>query len=239
MNNQFSLLNFIYTLKLEEDKYYIGSTGNPNERIQRHYDGDGAEWTKKYKPVSVLEVICAEKELENIKTLQMMALKGYPNVRGGAWCQVVLNQPPKPLRFSYNEPNYNSFITPENNNSEKENSILKVSKTEFDSHIASVYDEILAKKIKEYVYVLELEQQKFYIGSNYSANNNFERHFLGEGPPWTQTYKPVSVVRIIPGNRIKEKQITLQYMRKYGWTNVRGYAWSQINLKNPPKDLRL
>lgn len=47
------------------------------------------------------------------------------------------------------------------------------------------------------------------------------------------------MVSIIPGNRIKEKQITLQYMRKYGWTNVRGYAWSQINLKNPPKDLRL
>lgn len=33
------------------------------------------------------------------------------------------------------------------------------------------------------------------------------------------------------------KQITLDYMRKYGWENVRGYAWSVWNLKHPPKKL--
>jgi len=27
-------------------------------------------------------------------------------------------------------------------------------------------------------------------------------------------------------------------MKKNGWENVRGYAWSQWNMKNPPKELR-
>ena len=34
------------------------------------------------------------------------------------------------------------------------------------------------------------------------------------------------------------KEITLDYMKKYGWENVRGYAWSQWNMKNPPRELR-
>lgn len=33
------------------------------------------------------------------------------------------------------------------------------------------------------------------------------------------------------------KETTLEYMKKYGWQNVRGYAWSQWNMKNPPKEL--
>jgi len=28
-------------------------------------------------------------------------------------------------------------------------------------------------------------------------------------------------------------------MKRFGWQNVRGYAWSQINMKRPPKGLRV
>ena len=34
------------------------------------------------------------------------------------------------------------------------------------------------------------------------------------------------------------KEVTLEFMRKYGWENVRGYAWSQWNMKNTPRELR-
>jgi hypothetical protein len=45
-----------------------------------------------------------------------------------------------------------------------------------------------------------------------------------------------TVVKLIEGGDLK--QITLLYMKKYGWQNVRGYAWSQRNMKTPPKELR-
>ena len=47
----------IYVLKLEQDKYYIGKTKNPTFRLQTHFDLDGSSWTKKYKPLKVIEII--------------------------------------------------------------------------------------------------------------------------------------------------------------------------------------
>ena len=48
---------FIYVLKLEGGKYYVGKTNNPNIRVNNHFNSNGSVWTKKYKPLSVLEVI--------------------------------------------------------------------------------------------------------------------------------------------------------------------------------------
>lgn len=83
---------WLYVLKLENDKYYIGITArfNPQDRIQQHISGYyGAKWTKKYPPTETLELIDlglttseqAERG-EKIKTLDYMAKYGYQNVRG-------------------------------------------------------------------------------------------------------------------------------------------------------------
>ena len=48
---------FIYALKLENNKYYIGKTNNPSFRIESHFNTEGSFWTKKYKPIQVLELI--------------------------------------------------------------------------------------------------------------------------------------------------------------------------------------
>lgn len=37
---------FIYVLKLENDKYYVGKTNNPDLRITNHFDANGSQWTK-------------------------------------------------------------------------------------------------------------------------------------------------------------------------------------------------
>ena len=47
----------IYILELEEGKYYIGKTSNIDLRIEQHNELYGSEWTKKYKPINVLEII--------------------------------------------------------------------------------------------------------------------------------------------------------------------------------------
>lgn len=41
----------IYILELKEGKYYVGKSNNPDDRISKHFTGNGSEWTKKYNPL--------------------------------------------------------------------------------------------------------------------------------------------------------------------------------------------
>src|SRR5689334_4716798 len=45
----------IYILKCKNDKFYIGKTRHFDSRVFKHSQGNGAYWTKKYKPIEVLE----------------------------------------------------------------------------------------------------------------------------------------------------------------------------------------
>ena len=47
---------FIYALQLEQGKYYIGKTNNPQFRLESHFNSNGSEWTKIYKPLRVLDI---------------------------------------------------------------------------------------------------------------------------------------------------------------------------------------
>jgi hypothetical protein len=44
----------VYVLRLEEGKYYVGWTGDIRRRIEEHFDGRGASWTRLYPPLEVL-----------------------------------------------------------------------------------------------------------------------------------------------------------------------------------------
>jgi predicted GIY-YIG superfamily endonuclease len=48
-------MNSIYILKLEDNKYYVGKTKNINKRILEHFSNNGSEWTKKYKPIEIID----------------------------------------------------------------------------------------------------------------------------------------------------------------------------------------
>jgi hypothetical protein len=84
---------FIYVLQLEQEKYYIGKTENPNFRIEQHFQSGGAVWTKKYNPISVIEIIpdCDDYD-EDKYTRRYMDNYGIDNVRGGSFCEIVLDQ---------------------------------------------------------------------------------------------------------------------------------------------------
>ena len=83
---------FIYVLKLEKGKYYIGKTHNPQFRLESHFHSNGSAWTKKYKPLKVLEVKpnCDDYDEDKI-TIQYMDKYGIHNVRGGSFVSVQLN----------------------------------------------------------------------------------------------------------------------------------------------------
>ncbi len=86
---------YLYVLQLEEGKYYVGLSHNVNKRFEKHKNGQGAKWTKKYAPI---RIVSSEKTdfysyleagiLENKKTIELMNKYGKENVRGGIYCAV-------------------------------------------------------------------------------------------------------------------------------------------------------
>jgi hypothetical protein len=84
---------FIYVLKLAEDKYYIGKTNNLSFRLENHFNSNGSAWTKKYKPIKVIELLpdCDDYD-EDKYTKKYMAKYGIENVRGGSYVQTELSE---------------------------------------------------------------------------------------------------------------------------------------------------
>lgn len=84
---------YIYVLKLQEGKFYIGKTNNPVFRLENHFSNNGSFWTKKYSPISVLEIIenCDVYD-EDKYTIKYMDKYGIDNVRGGSFCEISLNE---------------------------------------------------------------------------------------------------------------------------------------------------
>ena len=87
---------FIYVLKLEQGKYYVGKTNNPQFRLENHCNGNGSAWTQKYKPLKMIKLIpdCTDYD-EDKFTRQYMDKYGIANVRGGAFVKVNLDKPTK------------------------------------------------------------------------------------------------------------------------------------------------
>ena len=84
---------FIYILKLENNKYYVGKTHNPEYRLNNHFNENGSSWTKKYKPIKILKLIpnCDNYD-EDKYTIKYMDLYGINNVRGGSYCSIKLDE---------------------------------------------------------------------------------------------------------------------------------------------------
>lgn len=83
---------FIYTLKLQSNKYYVGKTNDPNFRLTNHFDSCGSSWTKKYNPISIQGVIPDKTEHDEQRiTQEYMHKYAIENVRGGPWCKIKLS----------------------------------------------------------------------------------------------------------------------------------------------------
>ncbi|WP_394801380.1 GIY-YIG nuclease family protein [Vibrio harveyi] len=86
---------FIYKLKLQNGRYYVGHSMDPLARIQKHLLGKGAAWTKTFSTFEhYICRICTNNKLENSRnyrnhrTLALMQEYGWKNVRGGFWCDL-------------------------------------------------------------------------------------------------------------------------------------------------------
>lgn len=84
----------LYVLKLMKNKFYVGITRkNILERFNQHKNGIGAEWTKIYKPISIIESMPIDNMFEEDKFTKIYMNKfGIENVRGGSYAKVNLEE---------------------------------------------------------------------------------------------------------------------------------------------------
>lgn len=81
------------------------------------------------------------------------------------------------------------------------------------------------------VYVLRLENGKYYVGKTDNVINRLEDHVSDNGSAWTRTHKPLEVVEVIENASVyTEDAVTKKYMNQFGTENVRGGSYTQMNL---------
>jgi len=88
----------IYILKLQNDKWYIGKSDNPEKRFLQHKNGSGSAWTNKYRAEELTKVIENVSPFDEDKfTKEYMSIYGIDNVRGGSYTQIILPDEQKKL----------------------------------------------------------------------------------------------------------------------------------------------
>jgi predicted GIY-YIG superfamily endonuclease len=119
--------NYIYVLKLVEDRYYVGRTSNIFRRIKEHFTVGGSVYTKKYKPLKVIEV---EEEKtsddERKMTFKYIEKYGWEKVRGSYWCSLEIKR-------------YQSIESYEKIKSQRDKELLEICK--LDNTIKIMYND--------------------------------------------------------------------------------------------------
>ena len=83
----------VYVLKLQGGNYYVGKSDDVISRFQEHMRGSGSAWTKKHKPISIVESRDGVSVFEEDKvTKEYMAKYGIDKVRGGSYVMEVLSE---------------------------------------------------------------------------------------------------------------------------------------------------
>ena len=95
-----------------------------------------------------------------------------------------------------------------------------------------------------HVYVLRLKgdehaENYYYVGFTQNLPKRLHDHFNGEGATWTKLHPPLNVMRILEGDKNEERSVTIEFMKRFGFTVVRGYCWCSQVLKAPPRELLL
>lgn len=101
------------------------------------------------------------------------------------------------------------------------------------------------------IYVLKLQNNKYYVGKTDNFQKRIQQHFSGIGGSyWTKLYKPIEVIRkfeinntslLLSSNKkifggLEEDKIVKEMMCLYGIDNVRGGSYVQEIIENDAKE---
>ena len=82
----------IYVLACALVKYYVGRSTDLEKRLEEHQQHQGAEWTRRYPPINIIEQYEQCDDFDEDKyTIKTMEKYGINNVRGGSFVRMVLD----------------------------------------------------------------------------------------------------------------------------------------------------
>lgn len=82
-----------------------------------------------------------------------------------------------------------------------------------------------------WIYVLGLEQGKFYVGTSHDPKKRIADHRAGRGSIWTRKYKVVREISVTEAtDKFEEDATVKRLMSKHGIDNVRGGTYATIFL---------
>lgn len=88
------------------------------------------------------------------------------------------------------------------------------------------------------LYVLKLENNKYYVGITNNLEKRYNEHLCGLGTKWTKIYKPLCIESSTDVNTMfDEDNKTKEMMMRYGIDNVRGGSYSSVDLNTSTKQL--
>ena len=88
------------------------------------------------------------------------------------------------------------------------------------------------------LYVLQLEDGKYYVGRTDDIAKRYAEHKSGRGSEWTKIHKPVKMLETHESKSAEdETNLTKFLMKKYGVDNVRGGAYCQRDLPDYVEDM--
>lgn len=212
---------FIYVLELEKGKYYVGQSSQPMFRFAQHIDFGASKWTKLFKAKKMVvceekfvDTACEAKLLENWTTLHWMQKKGWRNIRGGDYLKVEDYMLEKDICHIFDtETNKIRYFV------------------ESCRYLFGISQDYI-------IYILELKNGKYYIGSTQRLGRDLGKHFLGNGIDWTKANKPVRVLEYytVPhgSSHVEEKLKRLkEHVDFYGMENVRGGNFEPKKTREP------
>lgn len=83
--------------------------------------------------------------------------------------------------------------------------------------------------VLEYIYVLSLEDDFYYVGKTKDLAKRFLKHKHGEGARWTALHKPISIIATYESEHDYDEEIkTLEWMDEKGIDKVRGGGYSNV-----------
>jgi len=88
------------------------------------------------------------------------------------------------------------------------------------------------------IYLLCLEQKKYYVGRTNDIVRRYQEHLEEEGCQWTKVYKPYKYkILVEQGDMFDEDKYVFITMMKKGIDNVRGGSYCQFHLSPKTKQI--
>lgn len=215
MKNQSADDIYIYVLRLEDGKYYVGQSNDLARRFNDHLSATrGAEWTRIHHPIEIMrryrtgfnDPIMAMK-VENDHTFQCIKEFGWQNVRGG----------------DYTNPDdtYHAL------------GLIKDSGLGNEVCPVPVANGIDVLKYERCVYTLELDGGNYFVSTTRNLNLAILNELNGRGAEWTKLLKPKKLVRVIPvSNDLEYAALHQQELKRafleYHYSMVRGGIFNML-----------